>query len=86
MGGFVMGYEKISITLPEDIFKEVKELAEKREIKLSHLVAKALADEIRKSKEEAFLQCINKIFDDPEVAEEQRPSIFFQAPRLCLYL
>ena len=66
-----MGYEKISITIPDDIFREVKELSERRAIKLSHLVTKALADEIRKSKEEAFLECINKIFEDTEVAEEQ---------------
>ena len=66
-----MGYEKISITIPDDIFREIKELSERRDIKLSHLVTKALADEIRKSKEEAFLECINKIFEDTEVAEEQ---------------
>ena len=66
-----MGYEKISITIPDDIFREIKELSERRAIKLSHLVTKALADEIRKSKEEAFLECINKIFGDTEVAEEQ---------------
>lgn len=66
-----MGYEKISITIPDDIFREIKELSERRAIKLSHLVTKALADEIRKSKEEAFLECINKIFEDTEVAEEQ---------------
>ena len=47
-------------------------MAEKREIKLSHLVSKALADEIRKNKEESLLDTINKIFDDPGVAEEQR--------------
>lgn len=67
-----MGYEKISITIPDDIYREIKELSERRAIKLSHLVTKALADEIRKSKEEAFLECINKIFEDTEVAEEQR--------------
>ena len=67
-----MGYAKISITIPEEVFKEIKELAEKREIKLSHLVASALADEVRKNKEESFVRRINEIFDDPEVAKEQR--------------
>lgn len=71
LGGLTMGYEKISITIPDDIYKEIKELSEQRAIKLSHLVTRALADEIRKSKEEAFITCINKIFEDTAVAHEQ---------------
>jgi len=67
-----MGYTKISITIPEEIYKEVKELVAKRQIKLSRLVANALADEVRKNKEELFVRRINKIFDDPEIAKEQR--------------
>ena len=72
LGGLTMGYEKISITIPDDIYREVKELSEQRAVKLSHLVTKALAEEIRKSKEEAFITRINKIFEDTEVADEQQ--------------
>ena len=72
LGGLMMGYEKISITIPDDIYRETKELSEQRAVKLSHLVTKALADEIRKSKEEAFITCINKIFEDTEAADEQQ--------------
>jgi len=72
LGGLTMGYEKISITIPDDIYREVKELSEQRSIKLSHLVTKALAEEIRKSKEEAFIQCVNKIFEDTGAAHEQQ--------------
>jgi len=67
-----MGYQKISITVPEEIFKEAKDLAAQRRIKLSRFVSDALADKLRKSKEEAFVQRINEIFKDQEVAEEQR--------------
>jgi len=67
-----MGYGKISITMPEDILNEIKELAQKREIKLSHFISDVLADKVRRSKEESFVQRINEIFGDPEVAEEQR--------------
>jgi len=67
-----MGYGKISITIPEEILEEIKELAQKRETKLSHFISDVLADKIRRSKEESFVQRINEIFGDPEVAEEQR--------------
>lgn len=67
-----MGYGKISITMPEDILNEIKQLAQKREIKLSRFISDVLADKVRRSKEESFVQRINEIFADPEVAKEQR--------------
>ena len=67
-----MGYQRISITVPEKIFKEAKDLAAQRQIKLSRFISDALADKVRKSKEEVFVQRINEIFKDREVAEEQR--------------
>ena len=30
-----MGYEKISITIPDDIYRQIKQLSERRDIKLS---------------------------------------------------
>jgi metal-responsive CopG/Arc/MetJ family transcriptional regulator len=72
LGGFIVGYEKISVTIPEEILKEIKKLAEKRETKLSHFISDVLADKVRRSKEQSFVQRINEIFADPEVAEEQR--------------
>jgi ribosomal protein L18E len=66
-----MGYQKLSITVPEEIVKEAKDLAAQRRIKLSRFVSDALADKIRKSKEEIFVQRINEIFKDQDVAEEQ---------------
>jgi metal-responsive CopG/Arc/MetJ family transcriptional regulator len=67
-----MGYAKISITIPEEIFKEVKEIVKQRKIKLSHLISNNLADEVRKFKEEEFVRRINEMFKDPEIAQEQR--------------
>jgi metal-responsive CopG/Arc/MetJ family transcriptional regulator len=66
-----MGYSKMSITIPDEIYKEIKEIASTRNIKLSHLVADALAEKARKIREEAFVERINEVFSDPEVAEEQ---------------
>ena len=67
-----MGFSKMSVTIPDEMYKEIKELAQARKIKLSHLVADALAEKARRLKEEAFVECINEVFGDPEVAEEQR--------------
>ena len=67
-----MAYSKMSVTIPDEIYKGVKELASRKKIKLSHIVTEALTFKLRKVKEETFVQQINKIFEDPEVAEEQR--------------
>ena len=39
-----MGYAKISITIHGEVFKEIKELAEKREIKLGRRFSPISAD------------------------------------------
>jgi metal-responsive CopG/Arc/MetJ family transcriptional regulator len=67
-----MGYSKMSVTIPDEMYKEIKELASRQKIKLSHLVADALAEKARKMKEEAFVQSINEVFSDAKIVEEQR--------------
>jgi GTP-binding protein EngB required for normal cell division len=42
-----------------------------KKTKVSHLVAEALADKLRKMKDEEFLKKINEVFRDPEIAREQ---------------
>jgi len=66
-----MGYAKISVTIPDEMYDEIKSLALKNNIKLSHLVADALAEKAKKMREEEFIQKVNDIFEDPDVAEEQ---------------
>ena len=66
-----MPHIKMSVTVPEDILKEIKKIAASRETKISHLVTEALGDKIMKVKEEAFVSQINKILKDPEVIKEQ---------------
>ena len=67
-----MGHAKISVTVPEEIFNEIRKAAANRKTKLSHLVTEALAEKIKRLREEAFVSQINKIFEDPEIAKEQR--------------
>ena len=67
-----MGHSKMSVTVPEDIFREIKEISAIRKTKLSHLVTEALSEKIKKIKEEAFISRINEVFKDPAVEADQR--------------
>ena len=66
-----MANSKISVTVPEEVLKEIKKIAASTETKVSHLVTEALADKIKKVKEEAFVSQINKAFKNPEMIKEQ---------------
>ena len=66
-----MGYAKISVTIPQEIYLGIKDFSLKNNIKLSHLVAEALSDKLRRMKEEALINQINRIYDDRDVSEEQ---------------
>jgi len=66
-----MGHAKLSVTIPDEMYKEIKAFASKRNIKMSHIVTEALAEKARKIKEEALIQQINKVFEDQEMEAEQ---------------
>ncbi len=42
-----MGHSKMSVTVPDEILKEIKEISTSRNTRLSHLVTEALLDKIR---------------------------------------
>ena len=67
-----MGHTKISVTIPDEIYNDINEMASKEKIKLSHLVTEALIEKLRKKREQAYIQQVNKVFEDNEVAEEQQ--------------
>ena len=62
----------MSITVPKEIFDEISKTAAMKNKKISHLVTEALEEKLKKLKEEAFVSEINRIFEDPEIVEEQR--------------
>jgi len=66
-----MGYAKVSVTIPQEIYDEIKVFSSRHDIKLSHVVAEALSDKLRKLREEAMIGEINRIYDEPEVSQEQ---------------
>jgi metal-responsive CopG/Arc/MetJ family transcriptional regulator len=67
-----MGHSKISVTIPDEIYNDINEMASREKIKLSHLVTEALIDKLRKRREQAYIQQVNKAFEDNEVSEEQQ--------------
>ncbi|MFO7972370.1 MAG: hypothetical protein R6U40_11545 [Desulfobacterales bacterium] len=67
-----MGYSKMSVTVPEEIFREIKEISLAKKTKLSHLVTEALSEKIKKIKEQDIISRINEVFKDPEVNLSQQ--------------
>lgn len=66
-----MGYSKLSVTIPDQTYRQIKELAAGKHIKLSHLVAEALSEKLQKLREEMLLERINAAFADPAIKKEQ---------------
>ena len=67
-----MGYSKMSVTIPDEIYRDLKDMATKKKVKLSHLVTEALSEKTRKMKEDALIQQINDAFTDEDVAQEHQ--------------
>ncbi len=67
-----MGYAKLSVTIPREIYEEIKQFSENHDTKLSHVVTQALSAKLKQIKEAELIENINRIYDEPGVAEEQR--------------
>jgi metal-responsive CopG/Arc/MetJ family transcriptional regulator len=63
---------RISVTIPKEIYHALTKIITKEKRKMSHLVAEAIAEKLKRMEEEIYAQKINAAFKDPEVAEEQR--------------
>ncbi len=65
-----MGYAKVSVTIPREIYEEIRDFSIRHNVKLSHVVTKALSEKLRKIREEDLIDKINKVYEDSEVATE----------------
>ena len=65
-----MGHSKLSVTIPDEIYEQINELALKKKIKLSHLVTDALVEKLKILKEQDYIHQVNEIIKDAKVAEE----------------
>jgi len=50
-----MGHSKLSVTIPDEIYRDIKVLSSKMNIKLSRFVSEALAEKLKKIKEQEFI-------------------------------
>ena len=66
-----MGYHRLSVTIPDEVYARLKAFADARKMKMSHLVADAIRDKNRCLEEEAFIQRVNAVCEDPVVQAEQ---------------
>jgi len=66
-----MGHSKLSVTIPDEVYGQINELASRKKIKLSHLVTEALVEKLRKAKAQNYIQQVNAVFNDNAVREEQ---------------
>ena len=67
-----MGYSKLSITIPEELHSSIKKILKEKKFKLSHFVTEALNDKMVRIKEEAYIQQVNKAFEDQQISREQQ--------------
>jgi len=67
-----MGYSKLSVTVPDEIYHEMITFASKKKMKLSHLVTEALSEKTQRMKEDALIQQINEAFSDEDLSDEHQ--------------
>lgn len=74
---------KISISVPEDILKNVDRLAREAKLTRSALISKILREVSRASDDGSLIARINDLFNDSSVQEEQRRTadLFFHLPK-----
>jgi hypothetical protein len=66
-----MGHSKISATIPDETYQDIKLFSLKMNMKVSHFVAAALAEKLKKIKADAFVAKVNEVYGDPDVSKEQ---------------
>ena len=67
-----MNYKKLSITIPNELYKGLKAVTYREQSKLSHVVAEAIAEKLARIEEEIYLQRVNAAFEDKEADKEQK--------------
>ena len=67
-----MNYKKVSITIPNQLYEELKKITDRERSKISRIVADAIAEKLVRVEEEIYLKKVNAAFEDPEVIKEQK--------------
>jgi len=66
-----MNTARLSITIPKEIYQEMKILTSQRKIRLSHLITEAVSEKLRKIRQDEYVRKVNQAFSDPDISDEQ---------------
>lgn len=66
-----MDTARLSITIPKEIYQEMKILTSARKIRLNHLITEAISEKLRKIRQDGFIGKVNQAFSDSDIANEQ---------------
>ena len=72
---------KIAISIPENIFREVKKAAEEQKRSRSEIIVEAVREYLRKLESRRIFDILNEVYGSPETEEEREP----RAAALDLY-
>ena len=62
---------KTAVSLPDDLFEKVDQLAEELHLSRSRIFAEAVRDYIAKQKNEEILRTLNQVYSEAETEEEK---------------
>ena len=62
---------KTAVSLPDDLFEKVEELAEELHLSRSRIFAEAVRDYITKQKNEEILRTLNQVYSEAETEAEK---------------
>lgn len=63
---------KTAISIPDDLFKKVTELATKNKTSRSQIFSIAVKEYLKKIKSQKLLEALNKVYSDEETDDEKR--------------
>ena len=66
-----MNTARLSITVPQEIYQEMKIFTSQSKIRMSRLIIEAVSEKLGKIRQEEFVRKVNQAFSDPDTADEQ---------------
>ena len=63
---------KTALSIPDDLFEEVRKIAEEENVSRSSVFADAIRDYLERRKNRQLLVALNKIHSEPEAEEDKR--------------
>jgi hypothetical protein len=73
------GTQKVAITMPQILIKEIDAVSKKKGVSRSRYITQAVYEKIKDEKKRFITECYDDIFSDPKIQKEQlETSICFE--------